>query len=137
MAEGADRRAGLHRDARAEDHVGFDHRIAADHGVMGKEHGLGGDQGDATVERLTPHTGLEHPLGPGETRTTVHAQRFVFVTGYHRHPKPAGPRQAHDICQIVFARRIFVVDFIDQFKKELAVGHGHPAITKSYGALFG
>ncbi len=43
--------------------MGFDHGVAADHGVMGKEDGVGGDEGHAVIGQGGAGAGLEQRLG--------------------------------------------------------------------------
>ncbi len=96
------------RDAGAEDDIRADHGIAADDGVEGEEHGFGGGQGDAVLERLGPGAGLEDRLGRGEADAGVDAERLLLGAGLGGGGEAARAGNRDNVGQVVFAGRVVV-----------------------------
>ena len=110
MAERLDFGPGLHRDGRAEDHVRADRRIPANIGVQREEHGFGRGQRHTVFQRVTAGAGLKGRFRLGQLHTGVDAQSLRLGAGDIAYRQTLGAGEFHDICQVIFARRIGIAD---------------------------
>ena len=130
MAEALDFGAGFDGHAGAEDDIGADHGVAADMGVQREEHGFGGGQGDAVVQRLGAGAGLKGGLGRGQLRPGVDAQGFGFGAGDIADRQALGAGQFDDVGQIVFAGGVVVADLRDQPNRVWASAQTTPELHR-------
>ncbi len=130
VAERADAGPGFDRDAGTEDDVRFDHRVTPQDSVGGEEHRIGCREGDAVVERLRAHPGLERGLGGGEFGPSVDAQRLGLGAADHGGGQTAVAGDLHDVGQVEFARRVVVRDLVEECEQGRGVRHDDAGIAQ-------
>jgi hypothetical protein len=137
VGEGADAGAGLHRDAGAEDDVGFYGRVTAHVGVVSEEDGVGRGEGDAVGERLVPAARLEGGLGRGEIGPRVDAHRLGLVAEDDGGGEAFAAGEAHDVGEVEFAGRVVVPDGGAEAEESRRVGHDDAGVAEADGAFLG
>ena len=135
VGKGADRGAAFDRDLGAEYHIGFDHRVTPDHGVMGEIDGVRGLQCHAICQHFGAARGLERPLGHSQFSARIDPHRFGRVTAHNRGGQPARTGDFDDIGQVVFTGGIVVLDGRNQIKQRRGICRDNTTVTKGYGAF--
>ena len=126
MGIGVDDRAIADRAARAEEHAGLDHHVAADLRVERHEHRLGRDH-----RRARPHGGLAQAalhdgLRGGELHPIVDAHRLFLARHDGDAAQPPGARGFDDVGEVILPLGVVVADGLDQ-RQRLAPVDGHDA----------
>ena len=135
MRERADGRALLHRDTRAEHHIGLDRDVPAELGVRREVNRVGGDEGDAGFERRLPQPLLHGGLGRRKLRFGVDAAHFILRHFERDRPELHVARNLHRIGQIELAFAVGIADPLQDFQRRPAVECHQPAVAERDGAF--
>ena len=130
MAEGQDFRPRFHRHAGPEDDARTDHRVPSDHGIQCKPDRGRVAQRHPVLKRPKTRAVLKGGFGRGQLGASVDAQRFPFVAGDDIGAAPLGPRQGHQVGQVIFPRGVLVGQPHDQLAQQSGVKRHDPGIAQ-------
>ena len=135
MAIGADQHLVGDRHAGAEEYVGLDGDIAAQHGVVAEEHRFGRDQARALVHRPHAPGRLPARLGPCKFSAAVDPGHLVCAGFNHHHPVAPRNRIGGNIGEVIFTLRVVVANGFEQRPHVVRMGDDQARIAQVTGAL--
>ena len=110
MAERQDLAAGANMNARTKNHVRTDRHILLKHGVVAQEGACWVGQGGAAGHSPCAQTSLDHCFRHRQVGTAIDAEQGLFCRFEHYGLAPVCSGDGNDVCQIVFALGIVIVE---------------------------
>ena len=117
-------------DAGADHHERLDGDVLAEGGVGGEIDGVGGDQGDAGLERWLAQPRLHDRFGLGELRLGVDAAHFVLAGFDHDRLQSHRAADGHGVDQIKLAFPVGVADPLQDLQRLAAIERHHAGIAQ-------
>ena len=135
MAECADFGVVGNTHTGAEEDVGLDQNIAANHRIIGEPDSLWRDQRCAVIHRAKAAALLPFALDACEFGPAVDASDVERISLHHRTAAAIGVGNIDDINEVKFLRRIIISDAREEAEQVTRLHRHQPRIAEATGAL--